>query len=380
MTPPSQAGTPHLMSAEAAGKASSHLATPCAPCSAPPAADPRSSQPHDSEFDSAGCAFLGGPTASGKSEIALLFAEQTGAEIVTVDSMQVYRGLDVGTDKPSAEVRARVAHHLIDVSDFQTTFSANDFRRLAIEAIQAIRSRGRIPLLAGGTGLYFKALIEGLGAAPGAIPELRRDLEGQPIDRLLEELQARDPETYGKIDRRNPRRIIRAVEVIRMTGRPFSAQRSAWVRGGPGRKDESCWFRVIARKPDDLKKRIDERVDRMFREGLIEETERRLAEGLRGNPTAMQAIGYRQVVEYLDGQRSLAETVRRIKTRTWQYARRQLTWFRRQAPAARWRRVEPGESAGAVAADLARDYRDFMARKSLDLDCSHICESLGTAS
>ncbi len=368
------------MDMEAAASVTGPLADVCAPFAARPGTDSRGSQSYNSEFDPIGCAFLGGPTAAGKSEIALLFAEQTGAEIVTVDSMQVYRGLDLGTDKPSAEMRARVAHHLIDVADLQTAFSANDFRRLALEAIQAMRGRGRIPLLVGGTGLYFKALLEGLGAAPGACAALRRDLERQPIHQLLEELRVRDPETFATIDRRNPRRIIRAVEVIRITGRPFSAQKSAWVRGGPGRKSESCWFRVIARKPEDLKKRIDDRVDRMFRQGLVEETEKRLADGLRGNPTAMQAIGYRQVVEYLDGQWSLAETVRRVKIRTWQYARRQLTWFRRQAPAARWRHVEPGESATAVAADLARDYRDFMARKSLDQGCSNICESISTAS
>src|SRR5437879_2246879 len=168
------------------------------------------------------CILLAGPTAVGKSELALLLAETLSGEIISVDSMQVYRGLDIGTAKPSAEQRARITHHLIDVVDVTEPFDAAQFVRLAGDAIKAIHSRGRLPILCGGTGLYFKAFLEGLGEAPPANTALRAELEATPPPHLLRELSERDPVTYERIDRQNPRRIIRAIEVIRLTGKPFS--------------------------------------------------------------------------------------------------------------------------------------------------------------
>lgn len=171
---------------------------------------------------------LAGPTAVGKSGVALLLAEQLNGEIVSVDSMQVYRGLDIGTAKPSAEERLRVPHHLIDTVDLAEPFDAARFLELAGLAVAEIQSRNRLPILCGGTGLYFKAYLDGLGEAPPADERLRAELEATPAAELLRELAERDPVTFETIDRLNLRRVIRAVEVIRLTGKPFSAQRARW--------------------------------------------------------------------------------------------------------------------------------------------------------
>ncbi|MCX8090034.1 MAG: tRNA (adenosine(37)-N6)-dimethylallyltransferase MiaA [Verrucomicrobiae bacterium] len=293
-----------------------------------------------------GLVLLGGPTASGKSEVAVALAELLDGEIVSVDSMQVYRGLDIGTAKPPAGVRARVPHHLMDVVDLSEPFDAARFVVLARRAVAEIHGRGRVAILCGGTGLYFRAFLAGLGEAPPPDPELRAELEATPLEELLRELQARDPATYERIDRRNPRRVVRAVEVIRLTGKPFSVQRADWREPPPEP------VHVLRRAPEDLRRRIDARVDQMFAAGLVEETQRLLARGLEQNRTAMQALGYRQVVEHLRGHRSLPETIELVKRRTWQFARRQLTWFRRQ-PNVEWLDVSPQEPAAAIAARLA---------------------------
>jgi len=294
--------------------------------------------------------FLAGPTAVGKTEIALRLAEGLGAEIISVDSMQVYRGMDIGTAKPSPAERQRVPHHLIDVVDPSEAFDAAQFVRLAWTAKEEILARGRVPLYSGGTGLYFKALLEGLSDSPAGDAELRAELERTPLEVLLEELAAGDPQTLARIDQRNPRRVIRAVEVLRLTGRPLSAQQAKWADAATGSQPMTRFF-VLDREPADRRARIEARVDQMFAAGLVAETERLLTQGLGRNPTAMQAIGYRQVVEYLRGERSLAETIELVKARTRQYARRQLTWFRRQV-AARWVPIQPGESAEGVVARL----------------------------
>ncbi len=321
---------------------------------------------------------LAGATATGKSEIALALAERLGGEIISVDSMQVWRGLDIGTAKPGPAERRRVPHHLIDVAALDETFDAARFARLAHEAAREIRARGHLPILCGGTGLYFKAFLEGLGEAPAADAALRAELEAAPMAELLRELEQRDPATFAEIDRRNPRRVVRAVEVIRLTGRPFSDQRANWVdspkshllsplkgeRVAEGRVGESgepstfsgpdleCpVFFGIVRETGDLHGRINARVDLMFQRGLVEETRELLKHGLAGNRTAMQAIGYRQVVEHLRGERSLAETIELVKIRTRQFAKRQMTWFRRQAQV-NWVNVQKDDTAGSTAARI----------------------------
>ena len=297
---------------------------------------------------------LAGPTAVGKSAVALVLAERLGGEIVAVDSMQVYRGLDIGTGKPTAEERARAPHHLIDVVEVSQPFDAGQFARLAGEAVAAIRGRGRIAILCGGTGLYFKALLEGLGAAPPADAALRAALAAAPLPELLRELAERDPATYERIDRQNARRVIRALEVIRLTGRPFSEQRAPWEREGAS-AERRCIFLGLERAPGELRRRIDGRVEEMFRRGLVAETERLLQQGLGQNPTARQALGYRQVIEYLGGQRSLPETIELVRIRTRQLAKRQMTWFRRQMRL-RWVRLEGEPAAEAIAERLAGEW------------------------
>ncbi len=285
--------------------------------------------------------FIAGPTAVGKTEIALRVAEKIGGEIISVDSMQVYRGLDIGTAKPSPADRARVAHHLIDIRDLNESFDAAQFVRLAQEAVEKIQSRGKIPVFCGGTGLYFRAFLSGLGEAPAANPELRAELDALPFEVLLRELRERDPAAYEKIDKQNPRRVIRAVEVIRLSGKKFSEQRAEWKSEAPRQKSESIF--CLTREPADLRARINARVDEMFARGLVEETRELLQRGLAENKTAMQAIGYRQVAEHLRGGRSLADTTELVKICTRQFAKRQLTWFRRHGNC-RWIELKPDES------------------------------------
>jgi tRNA dimethylallyltransferase len=288
---------------------------------------------------------LAGPTAVGKSEIALQLAERMGGEIISVDSMQVYRGLDIGTAKPSAADRARVPHHLIDICDLTESFDAAQFVRLAQKAVEEIQVRGRVPVFCGGTGLYFKAFLSGLGEAPSANPELRARLEAMPFEALLRELRERDPAAYEKIDKQNPRRVIRAVEVIRLTGKKFSQQRAEWkAQCTVLAKTNSYCF---TRPPADMQERINARVDAMFARGLVDETRELLKHGLEQNKTAMQAIGYRQVTEHLRSERSLEETIELVKTKTRQFAKRQLTWFRAQKHLV-WIELKPEESLESV--------------------------------
>ena len=208
-----------------------------------------------------------------------------------------------------------------------------------------------MPILCGGTGLYFKAFLEGLGEAPPADAALRAVLEATPLPELLRELAERDPATYERIDRQNPRRVIRAVEVIRLTGKPFSAQRADW-QPSPLAPHSSTLHFGLARSPADLHQRIEARVDAMFRRGWVAETEQLLQRGLAQNQTAMQALGYRQIVEHLRGERSLPETIELVKVRTRQFAKRQMTWFRRQLQLT-WISLEPQSSAEAVAETIA---------------------------
>ena len=290
--------------------------------------------------------FLAGPTAVGKSEIALRLAERIGGEIISVDSMQVYRGLDIGTAKPSPTERDRVPHHLIDIRDLNESFDAAQFVRLAQEAVEKIQSRGKIPVFCGGTGLYVRAFLSGLGEAPAANPELRAELDALPFEVLLRELRERDPAAYEKIDKQNPRRVIRAVEVIRLSGKKFSEQRAEWKSEAPRQKSGAIF--CLTRRVEDLQARINARVEEMFARGLVEETRELLRRGLAENKTAMQAIGYRQVAEHLRGGRSLAETIDLVKICTRQFAKRQLTWFRRHGNC-RWMELGPAETPGSCA-------------------------------
>lgn len=282
--------------------------------------------------------YLLGCTAAGKSALALGLARRVPSEIVSVDSMQVYRGLDIGTSKPSKAERAELPHHLIDVVDLDEGFNAGRFVELAGPALAEIQQRGRLPILCGGTGLYFSAFLKGLGTTPPGNATVRTELEALTLPELLSELQVRDPEAYGRIDHHNRRRIIRALEVARITGRAFSSQQAAWIRPGqtglstlPEARSRPRIFGLY-RDDTELRERIEERVDAMFAAGLVEETRGLLEQGLAENRTASQAIGYRQVIDHLKNGGSRAALVEGVKRQTWRFAKRQKTWFRRQLP------------------------------------------------
>lgn len=288
---------------------------------------------------------IAGPTAVGKTAVAVALAERIRGEVISADSMQVYRGLDIGTAKPGPDERARVRHHLIDVVGLGEPFDAAAFVRRATEAVADIGARGRVPILCGGTGLYLTAFLNGLGTAPAPDPGLRAELEATPLPELLDELARHDAVTFDEIDPMNARRVVRAVEVIRLTGRPFSSQRAQWPDRAPMLAGRSFG---LMRDRADLIRRIDRRVDAMFAAGLVDETRRLLDAGLSTNRTAQQAIGYRQVIEHLRGERGLRETIELVKVRTRQFARRQMTWFRGQMDL-HWIEVTPDEASDVTA-------------------------------
>jgi tRNA dimethylallyltransferase len=274
--------------------------------------------------------FLVGPTATGKSAIALELARTLGAEIVSADSMQVYRGMDIGTAKPTAAERALVPHHLIDVCEVSEVFDAKQFIKMASQAIEDIHARGREALVVGGTGLYVRALRQGLFEGPPRNKELRERLEKMSAVQLFEELERLDPATAKIIDRHNPRRLVRALEVFHKTGQPISELQKEWGSSAtvpPG-------F-MLNRERKDLHTRIEQRIDQQITSGWLEEVRQLRDKGLEKNPTAMQAAGYRELTAHLRGELSLAEAVVLIKTRTRQLAKRQLTWFRRE-PQLNW--------------------------------------------
>ena len=277
-----------------------------------------------------------GPTAAGKSAAALALAERFGGEIVACDSMQVYRGFDIGTDKPPADDRRRVPHHLVDVADPRTQFTAAEFAGRALEAFAAIRSRGRLPIVAGGTGLYLKALLDGLFPGPGRDPDLRRALEGEAAERgtpaLHEKLKAADPEYAAVVGPNDKVRIVRALEVLALTGIPLSGH----FRRTRGRLEGWRVLRLGLERPrPELRARIEDRVDRMFAAGLVAEVERLLASGVPAEAPAFKGLGYRHVLGHLRGEADLAETILRTKIDTRRYAKRQMTWFRR-TPEVAW--------------------------------------------
>lgn len=260
--------------------------------------------------------------------------------------MQVFRGLDVGTAKATAAEQAGVRHHLIDVVDPGEPFDSARWLALAKAAFDEVRRRGRVAVFCGGTGLYFNAWFRGLDAPAPSDPAVRAELESLPLAELLRELEALDPGTFARIDQRNPRRVVRALEIIRLTNEPIA--RPVPQADPEGAAGGATTIVVLRRTPEDLRARIDWRVDQMFRDGLVEEARGLMERGLGQDRTAMQAIGYRQVVEHLRGERDLASTIALVKTRTWQFARRQMTWFRHQLPVT-WLDVDAAEGPEGTA-------------------------------
>ena len=273
-----------------------------------------------------------GPTASGKSALALQLAHRMNGEIICVDSLTVYRGLDIGSAKPTPEERRQAVHHLLDIRSPHEPFTAADFRVAATEAIRDITARGRLPILAGGTGLYLRTLLSGLTNAPGELPELREQLrqraglEGN--EALLAELAAVDPETAARLHPNNLIRIIRALEVYHATGIPLS--RFHAEHGFADRPFEALQF-CLELERSYLYHRIDQRVDMMIEAGLIHEVRDLLAAGISADCKPLQAIGYKEAVAFLRGEFDQEEMARLIKRNTRHFAKRQLTWFRGEA-------------------------------------------------
>lgn len=274
-----------------------------------------------------------GPTASGKSALALEAARQLNGEIVSVDSMQLYRGLEIGTAQPTAAEQAEIPHHLVGCFDFHHKIDVFQFRKLADRAIAEIRARGRRPILAGGTGMYLRALLYGIDDLP-ADPELRKRLDaefdhdaGEPA--LLEKMAKLDPAAFDRWHACR-RRLIRALEVRLLTGKSIlELQQNPMDR---------LRYPVIAWKLETpteiLRKRISDRAAAMLDSGWIKEARRAIAAGLLESPTAHQALGYKLIAEHLAGNLTREQLHERISTATWQLARRQRTWFRHQHPEA----------------------------------------------
>lgn len=271
-----------------------------------------------------------GPTASGKSELAVRLAERVGGEVINADSMQVYRKMDIGTAKPSAELLARVPHHLLDVVAPAEPFSAADFRDHASRLIADIHGRGKRAILVGGTGLYIKALTRGLVESPGGNESLRRELEEQAEREGLSVLHRRlaevDPAAAARLHPNDRIRVVRALEVFLLTGRTLTS----WHEGhGFSAQPYRCLNLGIAVDRAQLVRRVEERVERMIGEGLVAEVEGLLAAGYAPSLKAMSSIGYKEICAYLAGECTLDEAVGLIKRNTCQYAKRQMTWFRK---------------------------------------------------
>jgi len=263
--------------------------------------------------------YLAGPTGVGKTALALAIAERLGAEIVGADAYQIYAGLPILTAQPSAEDMRRVPHHLVGTVPATETFDAQRYVEMARPILTEIAARGKTALIVGGTGLYFRALIDGFAPTPASNAVLRAELEEMPLSDLLERLRAADPAAPGQIDARNKRRVTRAIEIVELSRRPLAEFRNTPRTDARGL--------LLVREREDLRRRIAANVETMFETGVVEEV-RVLGENV--GPTAARAIGFREIQALIRGETTRAECQEAIVTATRQYAKRQLTWFRNQ--------------------------------------------------
>ena len=279
-----------------------------------------------------------GPTACGKTKLGVLLAKRFGGEVVSADSMQIYKGMTIGTAAPTAEEMEGVPHHMIAVADPAEQWSAARYAQAAIPIVEDILARGKRPILVGGTGLWLDAVVKGHGFAGGCAggavrKELQDRLAREGIGELLEELRQADPEAAERLHPADTKRILRALEVYRETGKTISAH-NAETAALPPRYD-AVWIGLQFRDRADMKALIDRRVDAMVAAGLLGEVRQLLESGLPRDATALQAIGYKEFLGVLDGTAAVEEAVAEVKLRSRQYAKRQLTWLRRN-PDIRW--------------------------------------------
>jgi len=271
-----------------------------------------------------------GSTGVGKSAAAIVLAGAIGGEIINCDSMQVYRGFDIGTDKPSAEDRQKITHHLLDIIDSSTQFTAADFAARALAAIRVIHHRKKIPLIVGGTGLYFKALVDGLFPGPGKDAAVRQTLEQEVeangLELLWRRLEAVDPAYAQKIGNKDKIRIIRALEVYALTRIPMSEH---FLRTKNRLEDFHVLEIGLELEREELYRRIEDRVERMFECGLVQEVQKLLAAGVNEQAPPFRALGYKNVLKLLRKEINLEEAVALTKTDTRHYAKRQMTWFKK---------------------------------------------------
>jgi tRNA dimethylallyltransferase len=268
-----------------------------------------------------------GPTASGKSGLGIALAQRFHGEIVSADSRQVYRGLDIGTAKVTPEEQAIVPHHLLDIVDVRDTFTVSQFQQQAITAINDIQARGKQPFLVGGSPHYIQVVVDNL-TIPAIAPQpaLRAELEARPLPELLAQLEQLDPQSYATIDRHNPRRVMRALEVTLTSGKPFSEQRKTGEPLYQSLLLGPSWPRDV------LYRRIDQRVDARMRQGMVEEVRQLLSQGI--SPARLDALGleYRYITRLLRGEFPSEQTmVERLKYAIHDFTRRQLTWFRKDS-------------------------------------------------
>jgi tRNA dimethylallyltransferase len=296
--------------------------------------------------------YLTGPTASGKTAVGVALARRLDAEVIALDSMTLYRGMDIGTAKPTAEERGDVPHHLIDVLDPWDSASVADYREWALRAVLDLQSRGKRILFVGGTALYLKTLLRGLFEGPGADPTVRLRLEREAEEigdaAMHERLKGLDPAIAARLHINDRRRIVRALEVIALTGQPLSRLQVEHAHPAP----PEVPVLALDRPRAELHDRINRRVDLMFDSGLVEEVRRLQAAERPMSSVAAQGVGYREVIEMLAGKTDLGETIERVKARSRQFAKRQSTWFRGLVEVRPWP-VAQGDTAEAIAERLA---------------------------
>ena len=302
---------------------------------------------------------IAGPTASGKTSLAVELAKLYNGEVVSCDSMQIYRRMDIGTAKPTKDEMQGIVHHMLDVANPDEDFSVSRYCEMAGPIVDHILSRGKTAIIAGGTGLYMEALIKGNDFAPFPATGRREELEAlvsaKGIEAVIDQLRAVDPEALDR-SQGNPRRIIRAMEVYLETGETITAHNLKTQAIPP--KYRPVWFALDDESRQDLYDRIDRRVDIMLEQGLVEEIKNLLASGIPSKCTALQAIGYKEFIAALDGQCTIEEAADEVKKSSRHYAKRQLTWFRRN-PNMIWLRRAKGETTREIVEKARPFLRDF---------------------